>query len=287
MKPEKPAMDRDILRARCAKPLKATLQPAAPSSSSSSSLPSSSSSASPSEASSSSESTGEAAAEASGTEEGRGAEMRLYLDKLRELVPGMPRTGKLSRVRLIHSAIDYITDLQEALEARTRRKLRDKQGQHPRPPLAALPPAQLEANTQRASPLSETSSNRLPPSTSDRHPPLPMELGGAASFILGAATASSLASSSSSSSGSNNSSSNNSGSNSSDNNSNSNSRGCISGSGSSSGGGSSCGSGSGSSSGSSISRSSSDSSSGMGSSNNSSVRSPLLPSVPGPPQDPC
>ncbi|XP_050690414.1 ELL-associated factor 1-like [Eriocheir sinensis] len=200
MKPDKPALDRDILRARCAKPLKA---------------------------SSSSEGAGATPAEASGAEEGRGAEMRLYLDKLRELVPGMPRTGKLSRVRLIHSAIDYITDLQEALEARTRRKLRDKQGQQPRPPLAALPPAQVEANTQRASPLSETSSNRLPPSASDRHPPLPMELGAAAILTLGAASTSSLASRNTSTSGGS-SSSNNTSSNSGDNGSSS-SGGCSSG----------------------------------------------------------
>lgn len=260
MKPDKPALDRDILRARCAKPLKATLQPPASSSSaSSSSLASSSSSASSSEASSSSEGAGATPAEASVAEEGRGAEMRLYLDKLRELVPGMPRTGKLSRVRLIHSAIDYITDLQEALEARARRKLRDKQGQHPRPPLAALPPAQLEANTQRASPLSETSSNRLPPSAGDRHPPLPMELGAAAILTLGAASTSSLASRSTGTSGGG------SNSNSSDNNSSS-SGGCNSGGGSGSSGSSGSGSGRGSS---------------------SSVRAPLLPSVPGPPQDPC
>lgn len=120
--------------------------------------------------------------------------MRVYLDKLRELVPGMPRTGKLSRVRLIHSAIDYITDLQEALEARTRRKLRDKQGQAPRPPLAALPPSQLEANTQRASPLSETSSNRLPPHTGERHPPSTMELDSTATFALGPASINTLVS---------------------------------------------------------------------------------------------
>ena len=61
-------------------------------------------------------------------------ELRLYEDQLRTLVPG---ATDLSRLDLIHSAIDYISDLEEALEARVKkRRIRDS---IPRPPLSQLP----------------------------------------------------------------------------------------------------------------------------------------------------
>ncbi|XP_064117486.1 protein extra-macrochaetae-like isoform X2 [Macrobrachium nipponense] len=44
------------------------------------------------------------------------AEMRLYLDKLREIVPHIPRNRKVTRLELIQHVIDYICDLQHALE---------------------------------------------------------------------------------------------------------------------------------------------------------------------------
>ncbi|KAK7070578.1 DNA-binding protein inhibitor ID-2 [Halocaridina rubra] len=44
------------------------------------------------------------------------AEMRLYLDKLREIVPHIPRNRKVTRLELIQHVIDYICDLQNALE---------------------------------------------------------------------------------------------------------------------------------------------------------------------------
>lgn len=168
MKPDKPtppARDRDILRAGNTRTLKATAQPSS-SSSSSVEVPSG-----PQATAVLTTDAAVAGTSASG-EEGRGAEMRVYLDKLRELVPYVPRSGRVSRVQLIHSAIDYITDLQEALEARARRKLRDKQDRPPRPPLAALPQAHLEANTSKTTPLMENNANRLPTAleTNTRHP---------------------------------------------------------------------------------------------------------------------
>ena len=66
-------------------------------------------------------------------------QLQFYFQRLREMVPGTSRP--LSRVQLIHSAIDYITDLQEALEARARRKLTSSTN---RPPLVNL---QLQRNT--------------------------------------------------------------------------------------------------------------------------------------------
>lgn len=44
------------------------------------------------------------------------AEMRLYLDKLREIVPHIPRNRRVTRLELIQHVIDYICDLQHALE---------------------------------------------------------------------------------------------------------------------------------------------------------------------------
>lgn len=42
--------------------------------------------------------------------------MRLYLDKLREIVPHIPKNRKVTRLELIQHVIDYICDLQHALE---------------------------------------------------------------------------------------------------------------------------------------------------------------------------
>ena len=42
-------------------------------------------------------------------------EIREYLDKLRQLVPGCPKAGKLSRLAVIQHVIDYIVELQDTL----------------------------------------------------------------------------------------------------------------------------------------------------------------------------
>ena len=43
-------------------------------------------------------------------------EMQLYLSKLKELVPNMPKDRKVSKVEVINNVIDYICDLQMALD---------------------------------------------------------------------------------------------------------------------------------------------------------------------------
>jgi Helix-loop-helix DNA-binding domain len=43
-------------------------------------------------------------------------EIQLYLSKLKDLVPNMPRNRKVSKVEVIEHVIDYICDLQMALE---------------------------------------------------------------------------------------------------------------------------------------------------------------------------
>lgn len=44
-------------------------------------------------------------------------EVQMYLSKLRDLVPFMPRGRRLSKLEVIQNVIDYICDLQSALEA--------------------------------------------------------------------------------------------------------------------------------------------------------------------------
>ena len=43
-------------------------------------------------------------------------EIRMYLAKLKQLVPNMPRHRKVSKVEVINNVIDYICDLQMALD---------------------------------------------------------------------------------------------------------------------------------------------------------------------------
>lgn len=42
-------------------------------------------------------------------------EIQMYLSKLRDLVPNMPKNRKVSKVEVINNVIDYICDLQTAL----------------------------------------------------------------------------------------------------------------------------------------------------------------------------
>ncbi|EDS28330.1 conserved hypothetical protein [Culex quinquefasciatus] len=48
--------------------------------------------------------------------DGENAEIQMYLSKLKDLVPFMPKNRKLSKLEVIQNVIDYICDLQSALE---------------------------------------------------------------------------------------------------------------------------------------------------------------------------
>ncbi|XP_061391110.1 protein extra-macrochaetae, partial [Musca vetustissima] len=48
--------------------------------------------------------------------DGENAEMKMYLSKLKDLVPFMPKNRKLSKLEIIQHVIDYICDLQSELE---------------------------------------------------------------------------------------------------------------------------------------------------------------------------
>lgn len=48
---------------------------------------------------------------------GENAEIQMYLSKLKDLVPFMPKNRKLSKLEVILNVIDYICDLQTALES--------------------------------------------------------------------------------------------------------------------------------------------------------------------------
>lgn len=51
--------------------------------------------------------------------DGENAEIQMYLSKLKDLVPYMPKNKKLSKLEVIQNVIDYICDLQTALESNT------------------------------------------------------------------------------------------------------------------------------------------------------------------------
>ncbi|XP_017127787.1 protein extra-macrochaetae [Drosophila elegans] len=48
--------------------------------------------------------------------DGENAEMKMYLSKLKDLVPFMPKNRKLTKLEIIQHVIDYICDLQTELE---------------------------------------------------------------------------------------------------------------------------------------------------------------------------
>lgn len=50
------------------------------------------------------------------TSDSENAEIQMYLSKLKDLVPFMPKNRKLSKLEVIQYVIDYICDLQTALE---------------------------------------------------------------------------------------------------------------------------------------------------------------------------
>ncbi|CAG9087597.1 hypothetical protein JYU34_021351 [Plutella xylostella] len=49
--------------------------------------------------------------------DGENAEIQMYLSKLQDLVPFMPKNRKISKLEVIQHVIDYICDLQSALES--------------------------------------------------------------------------------------------------------------------------------------------------------------------------
>lgn len=49
--------------------------------------------------------------------DGENAEIQMYISKLKDLVPFMPKNRKLSKLEVIHNVIQYICDLQTALDA--------------------------------------------------------------------------------------------------------------------------------------------------------------------------
>ncbi|KAF2349407.1 Myc-type basic helix-loop-helix (bHLH) domain [Trinorchestia longiramus] len=76
------------------------------------------------------------------TSTSRQQEMRLYMDKLRELIPHLPKHGKMPQTDVIQTTIDYICDLQRTLESHPR-----LQGLDPRviaAPGNSLPPMQMQ-----------------------------------------------------------------------------------------------------------------------------------------------
>ncbi|XP_063828076.1 protein extra-macrochaetae [Ostrinia nubilalis] len=79
------------------------------------------------------------------------AEIQMYLSKLQDLVPFMPKHRKISKLEVIQHVIDYICDLQSALENHPAVGQFDAEGA-----LAASPPLALApTERRRRRPLSQ------------------------------------------------------------------------------------------------------------------------------------
>lgn len=94
----------------------------------------------------------------------KSTEMQFYLDKLKDMIPYTKNSPRMSKVQLIHSAIDYITDLQESLEARVKRKRNTTvEESSNRKPLADLSITKQHSNSNKGS--DDESNKSLPPYT--------------------------------------------------------------------------------------------------------------------------
>lgn len=118
--------------------------------------------------------------------DGENAEIQMYLSKLKDLVPFMPKNRKLSKLEVIQNVIDYICDLQNALESH--------------PAVNSFDPVQALASQQAAEPMESTPVGPRQPL--GVRPSPNMILANGMSAVANPTTASSPATSSSSSSSS-------------------------------------------------------------------------------------
>ncbi|KAH9642834.1 hypothetical protein HF086_016639 [Spodoptera exigua] len=72
--------------------------------------------------------------------DGENAEIQMYLSKLQDLVPFMPKNRKISKLEVIQHVIDYICDLQSALENHPAMEQFDAEGALASPACAAPQP---------------------------------------------------------------------------------------------------------------------------------------------------
>ncbi|XP_021181499.1 protein extra-macrochaetae [Helicoverpa armigera] len=72
--------------------------------------------------------------------DGENAEIQMYLSKLQDLVPFMPKNRKISKLEVIQHVIDYICDLQSALENHPAMDQFDAEGALASPACAAPTP---------------------------------------------------------------------------------------------------------------------------------------------------
>ncbi|GBP55896.1 Protein extra-macrochaetae [Eumeta japonica] len=84
--------------------------------------------------------------------DGENAEIQMYLSKLQDLVPFMPKNRKISKLEVIQHVIDYICDLQSALENHPAVGSFDAEAALAAQPCAAAPPARARARPRRPGP---------------------------------------------------------------------------------------------------------------------------------------
>ncbi|XP_013774243.1 DNA-binding protein inhibitor ID-2-like [Limulus polyphemus] len=94
-------------------------------------------------------------------------EMQQLLGKLKELVPNMPKNKKLSKLEIIQNVIDYIFDLQIALESDSVSRSGDSPScgstfSSVRQPLGVLSPASNNTCASQEAMPTEVASTQLP-----------------------------------------------------------------------------------------------------------------------------
>ncbi|KAJ0178414.1 hypothetical protein K1T71_006237 [Dendrolimus kikuchii] len=100
--------------------------------------------------------------------DGENAEIQMYLSKLQDLVPFMPKNRKISKLEVIQHVIDYICDLQSALENHPAVGQFDAEGALASPPCAASPPMRPHRRPLGPRSAPNTILDRSPPSQEHR-----------------------------------------------------------------------------------------------------------------------
>lgn len=105
--------------------------------------------------------------------EGENAEIQMYLSKLKDLVPFMPKNRKISKLEVIQHVIDYICDLQTTLEHHPELSSIqfDAEGALASPPCASVPSQKKHRRPLGPRPTPNTILRRSPSSPSEHRNP--------------------------------------------------------------------------------------------------------------------
>lgn len=101
--------------------------------------------------------------------DGENAEIQMYLSKLQDLVPFMPKNRKISKLEVIQHVIDYICDLQSALENHPAVASFDAESALASPPCAVAPQPRPQRRPLGLRPAPNTILHSAPVSPTQEH----------------------------------------------------------------------------------------------------------------------